>query len=184
MMEKNHKEQLCVFGYGLALLIPFFIGLHSVKPYLNFWPFVAVFLGGFSLVMVVISQAAKRPPVENLWIWVLILAGTVYVWRSAAGAGVLLFCGLAHVIIGVTLFRVQWMSPVYTVWMRGARLISQLITGLILTVLFYSMFAIAGLVLRVLSKDLLGLRKPVDASTFWIRRPKKDFVKEDSLRQF
>lgn len=183
IMSKD-KEQLYVFGYGLALLIPFFIGLHLVKSYLHFWIFIGALLGGFTLVMFVITRAAKRPPVFNIWIWLLVLAVTVYAWMIVAGVGVLFFCGCANVIIGITVFKVERLFSVYSVWMRGAGLVSYLITGMILTVIFYSVFTIVGLFLRVLRKDLLGLNKPSNRETFWTRRTKKDFLKDDCLRQF
>lgn len=184
MEKEKEKEQLRVFGCGLALLIPFFVALHAAKPLLGFWPFSAVLLGGFTVIMVIISKAAGRGSLASAGMLAAILAAGIYSFISHGGMLSIVFCLLAVVILFMVMFRIELLKPVFAVWMKAAMAISNIITGLILALVFYTMFAIAGMALRILNKDILNLRKAPGASTYWIRRPRKALVKENCLRQF
>lgn len=182
-MDKD-KQQLYVFGYGLSLLIPFFIGLHQAKPYLEFWPFTFVLLGGFVVTLWVITQAARFKPAFNIWMVCVIDGVAITAFRQEAGVWTGMFTLLANGFLCITIINVQLLKPVYDGWMNIAHGIGAGITGIVLVLVYYTMFGLAGIVLRLLKKDILGLHPAADAQSFWIKRESKKFVKEDCLRQF
>jgi len=78
----------------------------------------------------------------------------------------------------------QQLIPVYEKWMIGVRFIGQIISTLLLTIIFYFVFGVAGIILRILRKDLLKLKiQPVDGS-YWEKREQRPFDKERYHRQF
>jgi hypothetical protein len=68
--------------------------------------------------------------------------------------------------------------------MAVAHFIGNIITGIILSVLFYFVFGIAGLILRLLKKDLLDRRLDPGAASYWVKRPKVTFNQEQYTRQY
>jgi len=72
-------------------------------------------------------------------------------------AHITLFACIFTLII-ITMVRYQLLKPLYTQWMKGAHFIGNIITGLILSVLFYFVFGVVGIILRLLKKDLLDQR--------------------------
>ena len=180
----EEKKQLYVFGYGLALLIPMMIGMHTVKPFLDFWPFVFCLLGGFAVVMFVITKAANIKPVVNIWMFAAIELSVVIAVQHHAGLLTYIFALMANVVLAVTVVNAGRLRPVYKTWMRAANAVGSLITHLVLALVYFVMFAPAGIVLRILKKDIMHLRKDEGAASFWIKREKKEFVQSDCLRQF
>ena len=94
------------------------------------------------------------------------------------------FMVVALLFVIVTFFDYTLLRPVYKKWMIAAHFIGTVTTVLLLGVIFYLVFGIGGLILRAKKKDLLDREWDPDASTYWVRRPKRPFNKEDYLRQF
>jgi len=180
----TEKKQLYIFGYGLALLIPFFIGLHTAKPFLNFWTFTFSLLGGITAVMTVTTKAANIKPAINIWMFILIEPIVIIAINNHADMLTYTFIFIANIILMITIIKVALLQPIYKILMHIAHILSNFITGLILILIYFVMFAIAGLFLRALRKDILGAQKKQGMSSFWIKREKKEFIKEHCLRQF
>jgi hypothetical protein len=62
------------------------------------------------------------------------------------------------------------LKPIYVGWMTFAFALGWVNTRLILGIVFYLIFTPAGLVMRLLGKDPLGLRLERQTSTYWIKR--------------
>jgi len=88
------------------------------------------------------------------------------------------------ILVAVTKLRYELLKPLYTQWMKGAHFIGNVITGLILSILFYFVFGIAGIILRLLKKDLLDQRMNYAADSYWIKKEKINFDKSHYTRQF
>ena len=58
--------------------------------------------------------------------------------------------------------------------MKVAHFIGATITGLILSLMFYVIFGIVGIILRILRKDLLNERLEPEAQSYWIKRNAHD----------
>jgi len=86
--------------------------------------------------------------------------------------------------IVVTKINYEWLKPLYKRWMVVAHFIGNVITSIILSVMFYFVFGIAGLILRLLRKDLLDRQLDFTADSYWIKRKQIKFEQEHYIRQF
>jgi hypothetical protein len=107
------------------------------------------------------------------------------VWRDQGWAAVhaILFVGMFSFIF-VTAARYQALKPLYTRWMKATHGIGTVVTGIILSVMFYGVFGIAGLILRFMRKDLLDRNWDPAAASYWIPKEPAAFDPEHYTRQF
>lgn len=82
-------------------------------------------------------------------------------WWAIGTAGALL---LAAVVVPGLL------APLKAVWHRIALLLHRIVSWVALTLLFYSVVTLTGLVMRLLGKDLLSRRLDRNAASYWIHR--------------
>ncbi|HEY6190851.1 MAG TPA: SxtJ family membrane protein [Bacteroidota bacterium] len=68
-------------------------------------------------------------------------------------------------------------------WMAFAAALGWVNTRVILTVVYFTLFAVGALVLRLLGKDLLS-RKYHTGSTYWIKKERTDDSLERAKHQF
>jgi len=68
--------------------------------------------------------------------------------------------------------------------MKAAHLIGIIVTGLILTIFFLVVFGIAGIILRLLKKDLLNRTIDLKRDSYWIEREDKPFDKDNYIKQY
>lgn len=92
--------------------------------------------------------------------------------------------GLAIFFVCLTKYRLDLLKLFYTQWMKVAHLIGDLITGVILSLLFFIVFGSVGIVLRIIKKDLLDRSIEPDRKSYWINRNPEKFDKKNYLRQF
>jgi hypothetical protein len=109
----------------------------------------------------------------------------VRLWVKHGGGVVPGTFGLAaFLMLGMTLLKRDWLKIVYVRWMRVTKVIGIVLTTIILTLVFYLVFGLAGIVLRLLKKDLLDQKIEPQRTSYWQER--KVFEKEQSsyLQQF
>lgn len=82
-------------------------------------------------------------------------------WWAIGTAGALLLAA----VVGPGL-----LSPLKAVWHRIALLLHRIVSWVALTLLFYSVVTLTGLVMRLLGKDLLSRRLDRNAASYWIHR--------------
>ncbi len=92
--------------------------------------------------------------------------------------------GVSFAFLVVTPLRLDWIKLVYTRWMKVAGVIGQIVTGFILAVVYYTVFTVGGIVLRIFKKDLLNRRLDPNAHSYWILRPETDLGKKHYEQQF
>ena len=85
---------------------------------------------------------------------------------------------------GVTRRNLDILKPFYHKWMKVAHCIGTVVTGVILSVVFYLIFGVAGIVLRILRKDLLDRKIDRTRDSYWIKREEVVFDQKHYLRQF
>ena len=95
---------------------------------------------------------------------------------------VLLVC--AVVFIAVTAGRWQALRPGYRGWMKVAHLIGGVVTTVILSAVFFLLFAPVGLFFRLIGRDHLERRLDRGAESYWHKRPQEDKPKESYLQQY
>lgn len=178
-MEKE-KKNLYAFGYGLALLIPLIVTLHSIDHGLNVWAVIGLFV----LVMFMITKMILIRPVLNIWVLIAQLYVFVLGIKHGFSNLTLLFLGISVLILVVTIIKAELLKPIYVQWMKIAHFIGTAITGLMLSLMFYLIFGIAGIVLRLLKKDLLNEKLEPHERSYWIKRTKNSSGKKYYENQF
>ena len=181
-MDKDSKN-LYVFGYGLAVIIPFLMYWHSL--HLGFsWAKLGLLLAIFITILFIVSKIAPLRPIYNLWIVVVqigvILAKTESGWGVISGFLMVFACS----ILFLAIIEVQRIRPLFDIWMKVAHFIGTVITGVILTITYYTMFTFCAILLKILGKDLLHRKIDSNASSYWILRKESDFDKERCTKQF
>jgi len=97
-------------------------------------------------------------------------------------AGALFF--VAAAVLLTTVFSKPLLKVLFKYWMKAAYLIGGIITAVILTVLFFTVFTAAGIILRLLRKDLLQLRMSPQTRSYWAIRSKGEKDTTRYTRQF
>ncbi len=117
----------------------------------------------------------------------LVLIALFFAWRLYVkhgwGYGSTIAVCIAAIFLPLTLFSLPTLKKVYDRWMKVAGFISMIVTTVILTLLFFVVFGISGIILRILRKDLLEIKHIPGVKTYWKVR-QKAYNREDYLRQF
>lgn len=95
-----------------------------------------------------------------------------------------IFSIAALLLILVTKFQLAVLIPLYSRWMRAAHFIGNIVTVAVLSILYYCVFGLVGIVLRLLRKDLLDRVIDDKSPSYWHKRPPSEFQKERYLKQF
>ena len=99
-------------------------------------------------------------------------------------SGKLIALGIASVLVLVTWLRLSALKPLYRVWMKGARFIGEIVNFILLSVIFYVLFGITGLILRIIGKDLLDEKIDKSAKSYWKSVRSGIFERERYTKQF
>ncbi len=97
----------------------------------------------------------------------LAIIGLLMLWRGKPAAPY--FLGLAVFFLVTGLAVPMILAPIEKVWMSLAKVLSVIVTHIILTLTFYLVITPMGLLMRLLRKDLLQLKAAPDRSSFWIK---------------
>ncbi len=110
------------------------------------------------------------------------------------------------ILTGITLYKESWSFPyllilsgvflligiikpillkyIYLGWMALAITIGFFVTRIILSILFYVMFTIAGIIGRLVNNDMLDQKYDANADTYWKKHEKPQDSKKHLERQF
>ena len=91
---------------------------------------------------------------------------------------------LAATILMLTIFKMEWLKIVYVYWMKVAHVIGGVVTTLLLSVIFYLIFGVTGIILRLLKKDPLDQTIEKEKDSYWIKRETSEFSKQRYRQQF
>jgi len=95
-----------------------------------------------------------------------------------------LFAAAIIYLIVITKSNYKSLKPFYLRWMKVAHFIGTVITSIILTILFYCVFGIAGLILRLIRRDILDRKLDPQSDSYWIGKDQIAFEQEHYIRQF
>lgn len=87
-------------------------------------------------------------------------------------------------LIFLTAFRRDLLKRFYVRWMQVAHAIGTVITGVILSLVFYAVFAPAGILLRLFGKDFLDRKFDTTAPSYWLERQQENFSLKRYTQQF
>lgn len=109
--------------------------------------------------------------------------GAVALLKGRPAAPYLLAIAGLFLILGI--FHPRILRWPYALWMAFAFVLGQIVTTIILTLLFFVVITPMGLLMRLLGKDLLQKRwKKVEASSYWMHRKDYTVEKDRLLRPY
>ena len=111
----------------------------------------------------------------------LIIAGFL-LWKEKESYQILLTFGVTLFILGIAIPII--LKPIYWVWMIFATILGWIMTRVILSLLFYTIFTPIGLILRFFGKQFLELRWDKSKESYWNFRTNEHLKKEYYEKQF
>jgi len=111
----------------------------------------------------------------------LIIAGFLYYQEKDSFQ---LFIYLAGSFSGLGFILPIVLKPVYMIWMIFAVILGWFMTRVILSLLFYLIITPIGLFLRILGKDLLGLKEEKNQKSYWNMRNSEKEQNQNYEKQF
>ena len=96
--------------------------------------------------------------------------------------GLKILCGVFFIVVAA--WRWQAFRPAYKGWMAVAHVIGGVVTGILLTVVYFGVFTPTAIVLRLMGKDHLDRRRDPARSTYWHVRAPGDGGHENYRQQY
>jgi hypothetical protein len=98
----------------------------------------------------------------------LALLGSLLLWRRVLPvSGWLILLGFLALVSAAATAQPRWFRGFYRVSSRVGFFLAQWLAWVLLLLLFVFILTPVGLVLRLLGKDLLRLKRPRNANTYW-----------------
>lgn len=117
--------------------------------------------------------------------WAVILTViALRLWiKQGPGISTIVLLTTALLFFGASAWRIQFLKPVYKIWMAFGHKASFILSTIILSVLFYAVFSLMGLILRFIRKDLLNRSIQPELNSYWLTKS-SPADKEGFKRQF
>ena len=111
----------------------------------------------------------------------MIIAGVLF-WKDKESFKIVFTIGLTLLILGFAIPVA--LKPIYWVWMIFSTIIGWIMTRVILSLLYYIIFAPIGFISRLFGKQFIELNWNKTDSTYWKYRSKSTFEEENYENQF
>lgn len=115
---------------------------------------------------------------------ILTVLVTLHVRKHGVSIYPVLFMAFAVLVLVLTILDLKKVKLIYDKWMVVAHFIGNIVTTIILSFLFYAMFGIIGIILRVIKKDYLDRSLDSQQGSYWKKREVKEFQQKNYQRQF
>ena len=106
-------------------------------------------------------------------LWLIFFSGTA-MWQGLYHGRTRLAMAIAAaaIVIGpLGIWKPRLVRPIFVGWMTVARPIGLVVSGAVLTILFYGLFTPVAMVFRLLGRDELRLKRPTTAQSYWASKP-------------
>ena len=90
----------------------------------------------------------------------------------------------AGIMLVSTVLNLPALKVIYKYWMKAAGFIGHTVTLVLLSLIFYLVFGVIGIILRLLKKDILDQSLDPQAKSYWHPRDIVPFDKGRYLKQF
>ena len=110
------------------------------------------------------------------------ILGLLIFWRRGDSGLVLCGVGLALLLCGLT--SPKLLAYPYKGWMRLSLILGFLMSHLILSLMYYLVFTPIGVVMRLFGKDFPHKQFDKNATTYWIKKEQRVYVKERYEKMF
>jgi hypothetical protein len=118
-------------------------------------------------------------------LWIVFFLGLA-TWQVLLRDRTTLALVLAAVALTIGLLGLMKPSavrPIFVLWMKLASPLGWIVSHLLLAIVYYGVFTPLALVFRVMGRNPLKLRRPVDAKSYWTPKPAPRDVRS-YFRQF
>jgi hypothetical protein len=78
--------------------------------------------------------------------------------------------GLAAATALVTATRAHWLAPLKRAWMKLGELLNQVVSPVVMGVIFFAVFTPVALAMRAMKRDALCLKLDRAAPSYWVPR--------------
>ena len=117
----------------------------------------------------------------TIGIILMIIAGFLF-WKEKESYQIFLTVGIILFAFGIVIPFI--LKPIYWVWMIFATILGWIMTRVILSLLFYTIFTPIGLILRFFRKQFLELRWDKSKESYWNFRNNEHRQNENYEKQF
>ena len=106
-------------------------------------------------------------------------------WPLLGGAGVRLWSLIiAGLFVAVAFLKPDILQPLNNLWTKFGLLLHKIVSPLIMGLIFFTTVVPTGLIVRLLGKDLLGLKLHPEQASYWIERNPPGPAPETMKNQF
>jgi hypothetical protein len=91
---------------------------------------------------------------------------------------------IAVIFFAIALIRPALLRPLNIVWFKFGLLLSKIVTPVIMALVYVTTVVPTGMLLRLKGKNLLGLKRDPDKTSFWVVRDAPGPVPGSMKRQF
>ncbi len=84
----------------------------------------------------------------------------------------------------ITIIEPSLLRKPYIVWMSLAIILGFFVTKVLLSLMFYTVFTIFGVIARLFNNDMLDQQYEPQASTYWRKKEQPEDIKQHLERQF
>jgi hypothetical protein len=109
-----------------------------------------------------------------LGLWPIVRGDSLRVWSLV----------LAALLFGVALFSPHFFAVPNRLWFRFGLVLGKFMTPIVVVTLFLVVILPVALILRMLGKDILGLRRDSTLETYWVPRESRGLTPESLNDQF
>ena len=117
----------------------------------------------------------------TLGIFLLVLGMILYYYGKSSSY---YFAPAGALLLLLGLIYPSVLKPLQRIWMGFAVILGFIMTRLILSVLYYLILTLTGLLAKLFGKDFLNLHIEKMKKSYWDYRESKEYTKLDSERQF
>jgi hypothetical protein len=138
--------------------------------------------------MAIDEQKIKVPDNKELRSFALTISvalgivGALVLWRR--GPMGFIFIAIGAVILFAGLVSPKSLTILYKVWMALALVLGLAMSHIILALVFYIVLSPIGFLIRILGKDPLTLRDDPKAESYWVKREKKEWHRDNYEKMY
>ena len=96
---------------------------------------------------------------------ILLIIGAILLWKNNINYPIFMIIGIILLVSGLVIPII--LKPIYFLWMIFATILGWIMTRVILSLLFYTIFTPIGLIPRVFGKQFLELRWDKSKESYW-----------------
>ncbi len=120
------------------------------------------------------EELLKEPKLNDLKTFALIwsfIFSIIGLWPLIDNGGIRLWAlAITLIFILIAFLKPAILKSFYKIWIKIGEFVGNIVSKVIMIILFYGMFTPTALVLKIFGKDLLRKKLDKNSPTYWIKR--------------